>query len=194
VFLLLSPAADSGTAVGDWAKSPEAYFLTAEERAAWKTLASDSARADFQAAYWRRRDPTPDTPRNEFKQKVLARIRAADERFTSGKQIGSQTARGLATVVLGIPAIERQTVGPLKPALVKVVPGRMGLSPEAFHSTEWHVWEYNRERNRELLEELGRPSAEVTFVIERGRPDQMQSFRQFAPWQEALAQRSIVSP
>ena len=194
VVLLALCAAGRAAAGQDWAKSPEAAFLTADERREWKRLRSDPARAGFQEAYWRRRDPTPATERNEFHETVLARIAAADERFTSGRRKGSRTARGLALIVLGAPAAERVTTGPLKPALVQVQPGQMGLNPEAFHSAEWHAWVYDRPASRELLDALGQPSLEVAFVVERGRADQMPSFRQFAGWQERLARQSIVNP
>ena len=194
VFLLALCAAVRAGAGDGWAKSPEAAFLTPDERREWKRLRSDSARAEFQTAYWRRRDPTAATERNEFRETVLARIAAADERFTSGRRKGSRTARGVALVVLGPPAAERVTAGPIKPALVEVQPGRMGLNPEAFHSAEWHAWVYDRPASRELLDALGQPSLEVAFVVERGRSDQMPSFRQFAGWQERLSRRSIVNP
>src|SRR5438034_6515582 len=48
----------------DWSASPEAYFLTSQERQEWKSLRSDEAREQFQREYWRRRDPTPGTERN----------------------------------------------------------------------------------------------------------------------------------
>jgi GWxTD domain-containing protein len=193
LVLLWSTPLSSGDGE-DWSASPEASFLTREERKAWKALSSEQAREEFKTAYWRRRDPTPGTDRNEFKETVLTRIRTADARFGSATQAGSRTARGQALIVLGMPAIERQTAGPLSTAPVWVLPGQLGLPREAFESTEWHAWVYQRGQNRELLDTLGRPTAEVTFVIQPGRGDEMQPVRQFAGFQEIVARRSIVSP
>jgi GWxTD domain-containing protein len=91
----------------DWSTSAEAAFLTREELAVWKTLRSDDDRERFKVAYWQRRDPTPGTDRNEFKETILARIRSADGRFAVGKKHGSETARGRVFVVLGAPSVER---------------------------------------------------------------------------------------
>jgi GWxTD domain-containing protein len=85
-------------AAGDWSTSAAAYFLTSEERREWKTLSTDDARETFERDYWTRRDPTPGTPRNEFKEMVLARIQKADAEFALGKKRGSETAEGTAYV------------------------------------------------------------------------------------------------
>ena|ERR671919_163920 len=88
----------------DWAKTGEASFMTADERRAWERLDSPAAREEFKRAYWQRRDPTPDTERNEFQEETLDRVRRADERFGSPNRQGSQTARGVVFVVFGPPA------------------------------------------------------------------------------------------
>src|SRR5919106_1800247 len=92
-FALLAPSSPIQVA-DDWAATPEASFLTPEERRIWKTLDSAERREEFQRNYWRRRDPTPDTGRNEFEEEILARIRAADDRFGTPDRRGSRTARG----------------------------------------------------------------------------------------------------
>ena len=83
----------------DWSTSAEAYFLTSVERQEWKTLQSNEARAQFQDRYWKRRDPTPETDRNQFRELVSARISTADARFAIGKTAGSRTARGMVFIV-----------------------------------------------------------------------------------------------
>jgi GWxTD domain-containing protein len=97
----------------DWSKSPEAYFLTSEERQAWNGLRSDDARQQFRVTWWKRRDPTPGTDRNEFQELVLGRIRRADAEFTIGKTPGSRSAQGLVYIVLGPPSARQQTIGPI---------------------------------------------------------------------------------
>jgi GWxTD domain-containing protein len=178
----------------DWSASAEAAFLTREELAAWKTLRSDDDRERFKVAYWQRRDPTPGTDRNEFKETILSRIRSADSRFAGGKKHGSETARGRVFVVLGAPSVERQTIGPLNRSPEMIAPGRMGLPSTAFETTEWHTWVYDRSTADELLKIIERPSAEISFIVEPGRGDRIERGDIFERWREKIARRSIVNP
>jgi len=94
----------------DWAKSPEAYFLTPSEREEWAAVKSDADAEKFIATYWAKRDPTPGTTPNEFKDGVMRRIAAADEQFKARRYAkGSESARGHAFVVLGAPNRATQT-------------------------------------------------------------------------------------
>jgi len=178
----------------DWSTSAEAAFLTRDELAVWKTLRSNDDRERFKVAYWQRRDPTPGTDRNEFKETILARIHSADGRFAVGKKHGSETARGRVFVVLGAPSVERQTIGPLSRSPEMIAPGRMGLPSTAFETTEWHTWVYDRSTADELLKIIERPSAEISFIVEPGRSDRIESGEVFERWREKVARRSIVNP
>ena len=104
VFLLLTLAASKPVQYEDWASSPEAYFLTAQERAEWKALDSNISRDLFKERYWLKRDPSPGSDKNEFKDLVFGRIKIADSRFKIQNIPGSQTARGMVFIVLGSPA------------------------------------------------------------------------------------------
>jgi GWxTD domain-containing protein len=177
----------------DWADTPEASFLTKEERGAWKGLATVDAREEFKRNYWRRRDPNPDTDVNEFQEEILARIKAADARFSTPDRPGSRTARGAVYVVLGPPAVVRSTSGPLETAPRQEMPGLSPLPRTALHSTGWEEWGYDRQRNAGLLKVLRRPFVEISFVVERGR-DQVQKPGVFAGYREAIARSTIVRP
>jgi GWxTD domain-containing protein len=94
----------------DWAKSPEAYFLTPSEREEWSKITSDADAEKFIATYWAKRDPTPATPQNEFKDNAMRRIAAADEQFKSRRFAkGSESPRGRIFVTLGAPNRASQT-------------------------------------------------------------------------------------
>jgi GWxTD domain-containing protein len=94
----------------DWVKSPEAYYLTPSEREEWSRIKSDDEAEKFIALYWAKRDPTPSTSQNEFKDGVLRRIAAADEQFKARRYSkGSESARGHVFVVLGAPNRASQT-------------------------------------------------------------------------------------
>jgi GWxTD domain-containing protein len=94
----------------DWAKSPEAYYLTPSEREEWSRIKSDDEAGKFIALYWAKRDPTPSTSQNEFKDGVLRRIAAADEQYKARRYSkGSESARGHVFVVLSAPNRQSQT-------------------------------------------------------------------------------------
>jgi len=192
-FVCLGSLAVVNYAAQDWSASPEAYFLTREERQEWRKLQSDQDRERFKTSYWRRRDPTPETERNEFHELVLARTRTADARFSVGKTAGSSTSRRQVFIVLGPPAGERQTIGPLKTAPEMIAPGRIGIPSEAFENREWHTWMYDRETAADLLKVLDAPSLEIAFIIDPGRRDEIQNASRFERWKEILARHSIVN-
>jgi GWxTD domain-containing protein len=104
LFLSAVPGFADPPGFKNWDKSPEAYFLTREERKEWSRVRTDDAGREFIERYWQRRDPSPGTPLNEFRQEVLRRIGAADEQFTMRHQRGSASTRGRLLVVLGAPS------------------------------------------------------------------------------------------
>jgi GWxTD domain-containing protein len=195
VLLALVIVADPGAranAAADWAASPEAYFLTPEERREWKALSSSDLREQFKATYWRRRNPAPDTEDNEFRQIIEQRIRVADERYTLGKTAGSRTARGLVFIVLGSPSVEKQTMGPLKSGLESNFPGQaMTLPREAGETKEWHYWTYEPDRLPLYLRT--QPSYEIAFIIEPGVRDEIQKPQLFGRLHNLVARHSIVN-
>src|SRR5258708_23531921 len=79
-----------------------AYIITDEERAAWKHLNTDEERESFIEQFWLRRDPTPDTPENEYKEEYYRRIAYANEHFASGIP-GWKTDRGRIYIKFGPP-------------------------------------------------------------------------------------------
>jgi GWxTD domain-containing protein len=198
ICLVLTTAGDaavltnSANSTADWAASPEAYFLTREERVEWKALSSADLHEHFKIAYWRRRDPSPETEENEFRQLVEQRIRVADERYKLGKRPGSRTARGLVFIVLGPPSVEQQTIGPLNSAPESVFPGQLTLPRGALQTTEWHVWRYEAVRLPPYLRT--QPSREIAFLIEPGVRDEMQRPDGFEAMHELVARHSIVNP
>jgi len=44
------------------------WIITDEERKAFMMLSNDEERENFIESFWQRRDPTPDTAENEFKE------------------------------------------------------------------------------------------------------------------------------
>jgi len=85
-----------------WLNEDVAYIITDEERAAFKRLSTDEEREQFIEQFWLRRDPTPDTAENEFKEEHYRRIAYANERFSSGIP-GWKTDRGRIYITFGPP-------------------------------------------------------------------------------------------
>ena len=51
-----------------WLEEDAGWIITNEERAAFKVLSTDEEKDLFIEQFWARRDPTPDTLENEFKE------------------------------------------------------------------------------------------------------------------------------
>jgi GWxTD domain-containing protein len=85
-----------------WVEEEVADIITAEERAALSRLSTDEERQQFIEQFWLRRDPTPDTEENEFREEHYRRIAYANERFASGIP-GRKTDRGRIYIRFGPP-------------------------------------------------------------------------------------------
>ncbi len=85
-----------------WLDEDVRWIITDEERAAFKQLSNDEERDQFIEQFWLRRDPTPDTAENEYKEDHYRRIAYANEHFASGVP-GWKTDRGRIYVMYGKP-------------------------------------------------------------------------------------------
>jgi GWxTD domain-containing protein len=83
-----------------WLDEDVRWIITDEERSAFKQLSNDEERDQFIEAFWARRDPTPDTPENEFKEEHYRRIAYANEHYAAGIP-GWKTDRGRIYVMYG---------------------------------------------------------------------------------------------
>ena len=83
-----------------WLDEDVRWIITDEERSAFMQLSNDEERDQFIEAFWQRRDPTPDTEENEFKEEHYRRIAYANEHFAAGIP-GWKTDRGRMYIVFG---------------------------------------------------------------------------------------------
>ena len=67
-----------------WLDEDVRWIITDEEQKAFKLLSNDEERDQFIEAFWQRRDPTPDTIENEFKEEHYRRMAYANEHFAAG--------------------------------------------------------------------------------------------------------------
>ena len=92
----------------EWADGPARFLMTTEERHAFTRLADPISRSEYVTAFWKKRDPKPETPENEFRQEFEKRVAFADSRFTQGETAGSLTDRGMVFILLGPPTYAGQ--------------------------------------------------------------------------------------
>lgn len=94
-----------------WINEDVRWIITDEELSAWKKLATNAERDAFIEAFWQRRDPTPDTEENEYKEEHYRRIAYANEHFAAGVP-GWRTDRGRMYIMYGKPdSIETHPMG-----------------------------------------------------------------------------------
>jgi len=85
-----------------WLDEDVKYIISGEERKAFVQLSTDEEREQFIEQFWIRRDPTPDSMENEFKEEHYRRIAYANERYASGIP-GWKADRGRIYIAYGPP-------------------------------------------------------------------------------------------
>ncbi len=91
------------TADAKWRQGPVKYLLTKEEDQTYKKLKVDEDRTKFVEEFWAKRNPSPDTPENEYRVEFYRRAREAAALFTDEGGRGWQDERGHVFILLGKP-------------------------------------------------------------------------------------------
>jgi GWxTD domain-containing protein len=89
-----------GTAYKKWLDEDVRWIITDQEKKAFLSLSNDEERDAFIEQFWRRRNPNPDSPENEFREEHYRRIAYANEHFAAGKP-GWMTDRGHMYIAFG---------------------------------------------------------------------------------------------
>ncbi|HJS74973.1 MAG TPA: GWxTD domain-containing protein, partial [Vicinamibacteria bacterium] len=92
-----------------WLEKEVAYIHLEREKEVFLALETFEERERFIEAFWRRRDPNPTTPQNEFRDEHYRRVDYADRVLgRSSARPGWMTDQGRMYIILGEPAsIER---------------------------------------------------------------------------------------
>jgi GWxTD domain-containing protein len=184
--LMVAGSADAALskAAQEWRNGPEKWLMTGEEQKAWKGLASDAEAAAFIDLFWARRDPTPGTPRNEFHEEFLGRVRFADAKYTEKRRRGALTERGQVFIILG-PAIDAESNHMSTQATA-------GMSSASGRTGDRITWRWPREK----AITFGMPKMEVAFVQQAGSDQYIRDVRfgQFVNAHPAILRSLIVSP
>lgn len=86
------------------------YIITPQEERIFREIPPED-RGKFIEAFWRRRDPNPETEVNEFRQAYYTRLAIADKAFKAGVP-GWKTDRGRIYILLGPPTdVIKKTMG-----------------------------------------------------------------------------------
>lgn len=164
-----APARPAGGA--DLAEGPTRWLMLPEEERQLRRLHTTREAVDFIEAFWRRRDPDPGTPGNEFSRTFYERVEAADRLYGEGGTRGSLTDRGRALILLGPPPVLRYSQRKV-PAWD---PGRSG-APSVVHShlLPLESWVYKVEElepavRRLVAEEVAAPEIVLAFVSDPRR-------------------------
>jgi GWxTD domain-containing protein len=84
----------------EWLNEDVTYIITDEERNAFLQLNTEEGCARFAEQFWLRRDPTPGTIENEYKDEHYRRIAYANEHFGTGNP-GWKSDRGRIYITYG---------------------------------------------------------------------------------------------
>jgi len=129
----------------EWAQGPAQFLMTKEEVAQWKAIKTDDEARAFVALFWARRDPTPATARNEYRERFDAAVEYADKNLAFGKRKGSMTDRGKTLILYGQPKkVERS-------APKTTQPGSFDDSSTSADVSQWTQWIYEGDEAREIF-------------------------------------------
>ncbi len=96
-----------------WLNEEVVYIISSEEREVFLSLKTDEERENFIKFFWKRRDPTPETEFNEFREEHYRRIEYANRNFFEGMP-GWRTDRGRIYIMFGPPDFVQTNPGGLR--------------------------------------------------------------------------------
>jgi GWxTD domain-containing protein len=95
-----------------WLDDEVIYIITSTERDVFLKLSTDRERDLFIEAFWKHRDPTPDSAANEFKTEHYRRIAYANQSLGREAPVpGWKTDRGRIYIILGEPKEKQNFTG-----------------------------------------------------------------------------------
>ncbi|HXP83923.1 MAG TPA: GWxTD domain-containing protein [Bryobacteraceae bacterium] len=86
-----------------WLDEEVVYIIQPEERAAFLRLGTEAELQQFIEQFWLRRDPTPATDENEYREEHYRRIAFANDQFRFNRVAGWRSDRGQVYIKFGPP-------------------------------------------------------------------------------------------
>jgi GWxTD domain-containing protein len=129
--------------------------MTDTERQVFSALLDAPEKLAFIESFWRRRDPSPGTPENEFRDQYAARFARANAQFKAGRP-GWKTDRGRLYILLGPPSyIDRNPMGRTSTERPSEVWTYMGLQhPQLPSSLEFQFVDFFGTGDLEIVSDL----------------------------------------
>lgn len=87
------------------------YIIEKSEKKKFYSLATTEERNEFMENFWLKRDPSPGTEENEFKETYYDRIEEANHLFKRDQRKGWLSDRGRVYILLGPPELRRYRPG-----------------------------------------------------------------------------------
>ena len=148
-----------------WRRDIAVHLCSSEELEQFERLGTDAERAAFIEMFWARRDPTPNTAKNECRLEIERRVRYVEAHFTTGRQRGARSDLGRVHILLGPP--DKVSQPKLTLTNVSAAGGRLANPGEASGLLRGAqppiLWFYER-----LPGGLGLGQLEVSFQDEYG--------------------------
>jgi GWxTD domain-containing protein len=189
-FAALSPQ------YADFGKGPAQWIMTKEEAAKWKTITSDDDAKAFIDLFWARRDPTPTTAVNEYRDTFEGRVKYADDHFTTAKIKGSMSDRGKILIAIGPPTrVQKQSNAPQSTHNYSAQLGDSGTGGDTARVANRQAWIYEREKAPDM--KMTTPTIEIGFTDQFGNEDwKFERGGKSDPGvvSREMIQRSITSP
>jgi GWxTD domain-containing protein len=120
LFVFLSPVQAEKKKQGEkyeqWLKEEIKLLVTPEEEAAFKKLANDEEKDKFIELFWAKRDPSPGTPVNEFRDEWYKRLDFVNKNYSKGSvSKGWHSDMGRVYMIFGPPYKIQAAQGGPKP-------------------------------------------------------------------------------
>ena len=176
----------------DWARGPVQYYMTPEEKTQWNAIKNDADADKFIALFWAKRDPSPNTPQNEFRDDFERRVQYADQTFANGRQRGSLTDRGKALILFGAPTRAVRTPG--RAVQQSADPTATSINPQNDETVgEMQTWIYEGPTAEKMFSS---PKVEIRFIDRLNNKDmRMETPRfDFAGASQRIVNAAITQP
>ena len=159
VVLSVAASAQSQEPALNFAKGPALWLMTADEQREFRAVRTEEEAQKLVDLFWVRRDPTPGTFANEFREEFNDRVKYADRNFKEQGRRGSMSERGRVLVVLGFPRELANEAGQTARQMGVTATGHMDPTGGR-QMADRSVWNYSYEESIRF----GLPKIEVVFI------------------------------
>ena len=155
----------------NWDQGWVQHFLTKKDAKQFKKLATEKEAEEFVALFWAKRDPTPGTPRNEFREEKERLAKSADAKYATAQMAGSLTDRGKVMLLFGPPFASKEVVPTDSDGNLTNEGVRASQTQAKWNRVTLDVWVYRKENLARLPFSVPSQELRVEFKKEEGGKD-----------------------